>query len=200
MSLDVEEKSLYVNPAARSWRCSSDTVDPRIERFHRSLPGFAPTPLVPLDSVAAELGVRHVFIKDESNRMGLPSFKIFGASWATYRAVISKLNLTVGEVSLEELSVIARREKIGLFTASAGNHGRAVARMAKLLRINARVFVPMYLDQATKDLISGEDSQLVVVPGEYDSAVQQAKAQAERADGVMVQDTAFGGYEDIPQV
>ncbi|KAI9769213.1 MAG: hypothetical protein M1840_004342 [Geoglossum simile] len=174
---------LYLSPDAQSWRCTS-TIDPRISHFHRRLPGFTATPLISLDSIAAELGVKRVFIKDETSRMGLPAFKILGASWATYRAVVHKAGLTVG-APLEAVSVAAQKAKIEFFAATDGNHGRAVARMAKLLGVRANIFTPAYLDRAALDLIASEGAQ--------------ANAQAETAGGILVQDTAFEGYEEIPQ-
>ncbi len=193
-----QTRNLYVNLSARSWRYTS-TIDPRIGDFHRRFPGFSVTPLISLDSVAAELGVKHVLIKDESTRMGLPSFKILGASWAAYRAILHEVNLAVG-VSLQNLSVAARKENIKLFAATDGNHGRAVARVAKLLGIKAIIFIPMDLDQITHDLIASEEARVIVHEGDYDSTVRQAKVQAETAGGILIQDTAFKGYEEIPQV
>jgi diaminopropionate ammonia-lyase len=191
-------KEPYINPDARSWRCRS-AIDPRIVDFHRRLPGFTTTPLISLDSIAAELGVKRVFIKDESNRMGLPAFKILGASWATYRAILRKVGLTVG-VPLEDVSVAAQEAKIELFTAIDGNHGRAVARMAKLLGITASIFTTAHLDHETLNLIASEGAQVIVIEGDYDSAVQRAKTQAEIAGRILIQDTAFRGYEETPQV
>src|ERR1700709_69714 len=83
--MDSHRQGIYLNPKARSWKHAAH-VDPRIIEFHRCLPGFAPTPLISVEPVAKELGVKHVFIKDESSRAGLPAFKILGASWATYLA------------------------------------------------------------------------------------------------------------------
>lgn len=193
-----QTRDIYVNPSARLWRYTSP-IDCRIVDFHRRFPSFSVTPLVSLDSVAAELGVRHVFIKDESTRMNLPSFKILGASWATYRAILREVNLVVG-TSLEDLSVAARKENIKLLAATDGNHGRAVARMAKLLGIKADIFVPTDLDQITRDLIASEGARVIVYQGDYDSTVRHAKVQAETAGGILIQDTAFKGYEEIPQV
>ncbi|MEO5778174.1 MAG: PLP-dependent lyase/thiolase, partial [Arthrobacter oryzae] len=80
----------YANPAARSWRTAAPDS---AESFHRTLAGYAPTPLTELPSLAAELGVGRVFLKDESNRLGLPAFKILGASWAVCRALCQRYNL-----------------------------------------------------------------------------------------------------------
>ena len=102
-------KSWYCSPAARDWTGPSAPRD--AYAFHRSLPGYAPTPLVPVPAIAAELGVGRVLVKDESSRLGLPAFKILGASWACRQ-------------------VLEQRPGATLVTATDGNHGRAVARMA----------------------------------------------------------------------
>ena len=59
--------------------------------FHRRMPGYAPSPLHELPNVASDLGLGHVWAKDESSRLGLPAFKILGASWATYRVLSERL-------------------------------------------------------------------------------------------------------------
>ena len=77
--------SWYCSPAARQWTCPPGSTD--AQAFHRSLPGYAPTPLVPVPALAAELGVGQVLVKDESSRLGLPAFKVLGASWACERVL-----------------------------------------------------------------------------------------------------------------
>lgn len=114
----------YCNPAARHWSAAPGSAPARA--FHESLPGYAPTPLVDLPSVAAELGVGRVLVKDESARLGLPAFKVLGASWACER-------------------VLARQPGARLVTATDGNHGRAVARMAAHFGTSATVFVPQVM-------------------------------------------------------
>jgi len=189
---------IYVNPKARSWQYAPN-FDSRIVGLHQRLPGFAPTPLISVDSVARELGVKHVFVKDESIRADLPAFKILGASWATYRSVARAVGSSIG-VSLEDLSAIARKNDIKLFAATDGNHGRAVARMAKILGIESDIFVPSNLDQATQDLIASEGTRVVVIDGDYDYTVQQARIKSEVPNGILIQDTAFEGYTEIAQV
>lgn len=133
-------RSIYFNPAA----ANESSAAPQIEgltAFHQSFPNYAPTPLVQLPELAAELGISNVLVKDESNRFGLPSFKVLGASWGCFRAIAAQLSLP-STVSLDELSSRAKEASIVLTTASMGNHGRAVAFMARLLGIEARVFVP----------------------------------------------------------
>lgn len=188
----------YTNPSAQTWT-SHYTVDPRVEAFHRTLPGYAPTPLTPLPSVAQRMGVGHVLIKDESARFQLPAFKILGASWATCRAVSERLGLPV-TVSLEELRQAAKLRHVELFAASEGNHGRAVARMAQWLSIRSHILVPKNMDQATQERIAGEGAEVEVVDGDYDLAVEIADRRASASNGLLIQDNAWPGYELIPTV
>ncbi|KAJ6029527.1 uncharacterized protein N7446_011125 [Penicillium canescens] len=190
-------RPIYYNPAAANERINSPRIE-GLKSFHQSFPNYAPTPLVQLPELAVELGVSHVLVKDESNRFGLPSFKVLGASWGCFRAVAAKLGCPA-TISLEDLSTRAKAESIVLTTATMGNHGRAVAFMAGLLGIEARIFVPECMDQDTRDLIAGEGARIVVVKGDYDKAVQGALDESRLKEGaLLIQDTAFEGYEDVP--
>jgi diaminopropionate ammonia-lyase family len=192
------QKSIYVNPGARKWKYDGE-IDTRIKEFHQRMPGFSPTPLISIDSVAKELGVKHVFVKDESSRAGLPAFKILGASWASYRAMADATYSSIG-VPLEEISEAARKQGIKLFAATDGNHGRAVARVAKISGLDCDIFVPSNLDRPTQDLIASEGCRVVVVDGNYDYTVQEARVKSDVPNGLLIQDTAFEGYTEIAQV
>jgi diaminopropionate ammonia-lyase len=139
---------------------------------------------VELPEVAASLGVARVFAKDESNRFGLPAFKVLGASWAVRQAL--------------EAGLGGGRSPITFITASDGNHGRAVARTARLLGHRARVFVPDGVSAAAVAAIEGEGAPVVGVGGSYDVAVAAAADFAEAEDAVLLQDTAWDGYEQVP--
>lgn len=201
ISIMYRADEMFFNPGARTWTCSS-TIDVEINSFHRNLPGYSQTPLLNCNSIAAELGLKHVFLKDESIRMGLPAFKILGASWATYKAVtkLLQLPLTVDIQSIRD-SAGQNHKGLTLFAATDGNHGRAVARMATLLGIQSQIFVPNYLNESTCNSIANEGARVVEIPGDYDEAVARARATAILfgSDGLLIQDTAFDGYEDIPQ-
>ena len=189
---------MFTNPRAKSWTYKHDVNTSLAQKFHRSLPDFEATPLVAIDEVAHELGVHKVFVKDESNRLGLTSFKILGASWGVFRAIAARGNLPL-DSSLEDVSRAAQALNISLFSATAGNHGRAVARMAKLLQIPATIFVPKTTDDATQQRIAGEGAEVLVVQGDYDAAVAQAWHRSHQTEGgLLVQDNAFDGYEEIP--
>ncbi|KAI0438112.1 tryptophan synthase beta subunit-like PLP-dependent enzyme [Xylaria telfairii] len=166
--------------------------------FHRQLPGFNRTPLIDLDDVAKELGLRTVRLKDESTRLGLPSFKILGASWGTFRAIVQKFDLPLS-IDLEALKQAVANHPISLHAATDGNHGRAVARMGAILSIPTRIWVPAGAHPNTIELIRSEAAEVVVSGGDYDAAVLEAQKSAEMRGGLLIQDFAFKTYKDIPQ-
>ncbi|MFE7118486.1 pyridoxal-phosphate dependent enzyme [Streptomyces sp. NPDC057654] len=170
----------YARPAARGWSCEPAPAD--VRAFHASLSGYGHTPLTELPEVAAELGVGRFFVKDESSRLGLPAFKALGASWAVHRV----------------LAGAQGSAPIQLVTATDGNHGRAVARTAGLLGHRAHVFVADGVHPGAVAAIAGEGARVTEVPGVYDDAVRAAEAAAAAPDAVLVQDTAWPGYEEIP--
>ncbi len=204
MSIE-SRRPIHFNPAARSWK-SPGTPLAELETilgFHRQLSNYEPSRLVSLDSVAQDLGVRSVCLKDESTRLGLPSFKILGASWAVARSVAQKLGLPPGTTDLASIrqSLVARSIPIVLFAATEGNHGRAVARMGAMLSIPVEIHVPAGTHQIIIDLIQDEGAKVVVSTGDYDVAVRKARDNAAVQDGgILIQDCAFDAYNEIPQV
>ncbi|MFC4517649.1 diaminopropionate ammonia-lyase [Streptomyces ehimensis] len=182
--------SWFARPAARSWTCAPAPADAR--DFHASLPGYAPTPLTELPSLAAELGVGRVFVKDESSRLGLPAFKALGASWAVRRVLDGQT--TYGQAA----DGPGAAALVTLVTATDGNHGRAVARTSRLLGQRAHVFVPHSVHPEAVAAIAAEGAEVTRVAGTYDEAVRRAAEAAAAPDAVLVQDTAWPGYERIP--
>ena len=152
-----------VNAAARPEAVAPPVAD--AGSFHASLPGYRPTPVHELTSIADELGLAAVSVKDESDRLGLPAFKVLGASWAVERLLA------------------ARPETHTLVAASAGNHGRAVARVAALRSLDCRVFLPARAAEPRRVAIAGEGAEVVIVDGTYEDAVAAASL-AGTAEGV----------------
>jgi diaminopropionate ammonia-lyase len=189
---------MYRNSSAASWVYSGPGPNSQVEPFHRSLPNYSVTPLISLPDLARELGLGNVLLKDESNRLGLPAFKILGASWAVFKAVAAECNLPLTS-TLGEVGVAAKKAGIRLVTCTEGNWGRAVSRMAKYLQIAAVIFVPNFMDQATQKKIESEGAKVVVVDGDYDYSIKVATEEAAR-DGLLVMDVSWEGYEEIPEV
>lgn len=189
----------YCSAQARHWRC--DEPPPKATAFHRTLPGYQRTALRPIPSVASQLGVGQVFVKDESMRLELPAFKILGASWATFKAVTSHLGAVDTPASIDALrELVSRSESITLVTATDGNHGRALARMAKMIGAQARIFAPDIIPSHAVDGIKVEGAELVLLAENYDkTVVRAAENAAGDASTILVQDTAWEGYEDAPQ-
>ncbi len=175
-----------------------DTLDPF--SFHRKLPGYAPTPLLSTPSIASRLGLSRVLVKNESSRFGLPSFKLLGASFATYRALATRCGLELDDWStVEELAeALSLLRPFALAAATDGNHGRAVARMARLLGFEARIFVPRGTAAARIRAIESEGASCTVVEGDYDATIaRSAEEMGERC--LVVDDTSWPGYEEIPR-
>jgi diaminopropionate ammonia-lyase len=143
--------------------------------FHAALPGYRPTPLRALPAVAVELGLAAVALKDESDRLGLPSFKVLGASWAVERALREQPDAGT------------------LVTASAGNHGRAVAHVAAARGLRSRVFLPARAAPARWDAIAAAGAEVVVVDGDYEDAVARAAEAATEAGSVEIADVGAAG-------
>ncbi len=134
--------------------------------FHQSLDGYRPTPLRDLPATARDLRLASVALKDESDRLGLPAFKVLGASWAVERALREQPDVRT------------------LVTASAGNHGRAVAHVAASRGLRCRVYLPSRSVPARREAIAREGAEVVVIDGSYEDAVARAAADA-RQQGVL---------------
>src|SRR5512146_1589289 len=148
--------------------------------FHQKLPGYKPSPLIDAPGIADVLGVGKVWVKDESSRFGLPAFKFLGASWAIYRVLLERIGGSIEPwPTFDDLRErFAPLKPLTFVTATDGNHGRAVARMAHLLGFAAHIFVPREMAQARIDAIKGEGADVTMVAGSYDDAVTLAAALA----------------------
>lgn len=194
---------IYFAPS-RPLDMPADLVPSRApQAFHQQLPGYAPTPLVDSPELAALLGVGRLWIKDESSRLELPAFKILGASWAVAYAIDEWLrqNAVAPEPwrSVEQRAQqLAPLRPLMLAAATDGNHGRAVARMARLLGLDAHIFVPTGTAQARIDALVGEGATVTVVDGTYDDAVAESATLA-GPRCLVISDTAWPGYDTIPR-
>ena len=170
-----------------------------IVAFHSKLPGYTPTPLVSVDGIAGKLGIKRIFVKDEGKRFDLKAFKALGASYAVYRILQER---GAGSLQPEEfLSERGRKlaEGITFTCATDGNHGRALAWIARLLERKAVIFMPKGAVPSRIDAIKKDGAEVVVVEGGYDDAVGRASEEAERKGRVVIADVGYPGYMKIPR-
>ena len=170
--------------------------------FHESFPQYSVTPLVKLDHMAAYLGLKEVYVKDESYRFGLNAFKVLGGSFAMARYIAKQTGKDVSELPYNVLTSDELRKEFGqatFFTATDGNHGRGVAWAANKLGQKSVVLMPKGSTQTRLNNILKEGAKATIEEENYDECVRMANAMAEKTEnGVMVQDTAWEGYEEIP--
>jgi diaminopropionate ammonia-lyase len=174
----------------------------KANNFHRSFPQYSVTPLHKLSHLAGYLGIRNLYVKDESYRFGLNAFKVLGGSYAIGRYVAQQVGKDISELPYEVLSSSQLRDEFGqatFFTATDGNHGRGVAWAANKLGQKAVVRMPKGTTETRKRNIEKENALVTIEDMNYDDCVRlAAKEASETPHGVMVQDTAWDGYEEIP--
>lgn len=193
---------LLNQPATTAIKAVAPLCDPPTRApldFHRRLPGYTPTPLVDVPLLAARLGVGRVWVKDEAQRLGLPAFKILGAAWAVYRLICQRLGSAIRPwATIDELRAqIAPLGALTLVTATDGNHGRGVARVAAWLGWAAQVYVPRGTVAARIEAIESEGGRVVIVDGNYDEAVARAAADADTRH-LLIADTGPLDTDPVP--
>lgn len=149
-------------------------------QFHQSLSGYKPTPLISLDSLAKSMDVKNIWVKDESCRFGLDSFKILGASYAIHKLLDSNARIEV------------------LCAATEGNHGKAVARIGKQLSLKVVIFVPKNVSKTTLENLILEGALVEIVDGDYDKTVKSASLASRLNNWALIQDTSWRNYTKIP--
>ena len=174
----------------------------KANEFHKSFPQYSVTPLQKLSALADYLGVKGIYCKDESYRFGLNAFKVLGGSYAMGRYIAQELGRDISELPYNVLSSDKLREEFGqatFFTATDGNHGRGVAWAAKRLGQKAVVRMPKGTTKTRFDNIAKEGAEVTIEEVNYDDCVRMAAAEAAKTEhGIIVQDTAWAGYEEIP--
>ena len=174
----------------------------KVRAFHRSFPQYAPTPLSNRAQAARQLGLGGLFIKDESYRFGLNAFKVLGGSFAMASAIAEIVGRDIAETDYTYLTGEEFKREFApatFFTATDGNHGRGVAWSARQLGQKAVVLMPKGTVKSRFDNIAREGAHVSIEDANYDECVRRACTLAERAEnGIVVQDTAWEGYTDIP--
>lgn len=172
-----------------------------VRNFHATIEGYKATPLVSLDDLAKGLGVSRIYVKDESYRFGLNAFKGLGATYAIAKLLCEKLDVDINSISFDYLKSpeVAERIKDMVFvTATDGNHGRAVAWAATQLGCKSIVYMPKGSSIRRLQHIKDAGADVSITDVNYDEAVRIAKRKAEEIGGYVIQDTAWEGYEKVP--
>ena len=174
----------------------------KARKFHNTFSMYQETPLVSLQSLAEKLQVKSIYLKDESKRFGLNAFKVLGASYAIANEIGRRIGKEIIELSAESILSKETKEKIGditFVTATDGNHGRGVAWTANKLGQKAVVYMPKGSALERLENIRAEGAEAEITDMNYDDAVRLAQKMAEEKGWIVVQDTAWEGYEDIPR-
>jgi diaminopropionate ammonia-lyase len=155
----------------------------QVRDFHRTLPGYQPTPLVRRPGLARSLGLGELYVKHEGSRFGLGAFKGLGASWALHR---------LRQLQPGSLTTVS--------AASEGNHGRAVAWAARLAGIPCMIFLPRHVASERVENIRGEGATVILVDGTYEDAVRRCDAESREHGWQVISDVGYDGYLDIPEL
>ena len=172
-------------------------------RFHKSLTVYRPSPLVSLQKQAAACGIKGIYCKDESHRFGLNAFKGLGGTYAMFRILCEKLGLDENNIDyryFRKEDIRKRCEKIHFVTATDGNHGKGVSWAAKLFGCSATVFMPKGSVEARRKAIEDAGSAAAeITEFNYDQAVEHSWNLAQKNGWILIQDTAWDGYEQYPE-
>ncbi len=180
---------------------SSVAVAKESRRFHGTIPGYAPTPLLSLPAMATEIGIDRLFVKDESSRFGLNAFKSLGGSYAVANILAEKMGKALGEMEFKDLiqgtSPLIPQD-MTFITATDGNHGRGLAWFVNKLGYRSVVYMPKGSSKERLDNILAENADAHITQLNYDGSVHLAERDAGLHGWTLVQDTAWEGYEKIP--
>lgn len=198
----VNEQAGKTNIEKTSVAFMGHEVSEKVRNFHKSFPMYKVTPLHRLDGLAKEFGVSNIWVKDESYRFGLNAFKVLGGSYAVGKYLADKLNVDISEISFEKLRSKEVKEKLGditFVTATDGNHGRGIAWAANQLGQKSVVYMPKGSSEIRLNNIRKEGSDASITDLNYDDTVRLASQKAGENGWVLLQDTAWDGYEEVPE-
>lgn len=197
VDLIVRGRKPFVSEAAKLMNIEEAE---KVQSFHKGFPHYSETPLISLENLAEKFGVSGIYVKDESLRFGLNAFKALGASYAIGRFLAERLGFS--SVNYEEISSLRAREKLGdltFATTTDGNHGRGVAWTSTILGYRSVVNMPHGTVPERVENIRKAGGDVTVLPMNYDSAVQYTAEMAKKNNWILMQDTSWDGYEEIPK-
>ncbi len=197
-------KWILRSPSHETWQADNlfnvETAR-RARHFHRQLPSFRQTPLVSLSHLAHMMGVEGIYVKDESQRLELNSFKVMGGSFAIFRFLQKKLGLDDDKMTYRFLISKECHDMTGTLTfasATDGNHGKGIAWASRMLGHKCKIYVHRETSQARIDAIRMFGAEVTVVNGNYDDAVRQVAIDARDNGWEIISDTSWPGYTEVP--
>lgn len=165
--------------------------------------GYAETPLVSLDALAATTGVARIFYKQEAGRFGLGSFKALGGAYAVYRLLSALIEKETGTKPAPQDILDGRHSgivsKVTVTCATDGNHGRSVAWGARMFGCQAVIFIHATVSEAREQAIASYGAKVIRTAGNYDDSVREAARMAAENGWHVVSDTSYPGYTDVPR-
>lgn len=169
----------------------------KVFSIHSTIPNYKPTPLIEMKGLSKHLGLKKIWIKDESCRFGLNAFKVLGASYAVINYLSNLLKIS----NTSFLSLLNNKNALAEFvlvTATDGNHGRGVAWIAQQLGCKSVVYMPKGTAQSRFENIKSHGADVTIINGNYDNAVDLAKEKSNKNGWLLIQDTSWQNYQEIP--
>lgn len=200
LKLFVNNTKFYHHPTADLSNFTSEKLTD-VLTFHKTIPSYKPTPLYQLPALANYLGIRNIFVKDESQRFDLKAFKVLGGSFAMAKYIANELGEDISKLPFDRITsdqILNTIPTVTFATTTDGNHGRGVAWTAKQLKQKSVVYMPKGSSQERLEAIQNEGAKASITDLNYDDAVRMTAKQAKKHKWVVIQDTAWSGYEDIP--
>jgi len=206
MTGSADDYSFCANPlASKAARYGPEQEEvlnaPAFDRARKTIeswPGYGLTPLVPLSGIAREAGVGALHYKDEASRFGLGSFKALGGAYAVWQVLLREADRK--GISSSDREAFAQFAKtMTVCCATDGNHGRSVAWGAQTFGCNCVIFIHATVSEGRKQAIEKYGARVVRCAGNYDDSVREAQATADREGWIVVSDTSYEGYRDIPK-
>lgn len=172
-----------------------------VHEFQKTHSFYTETPLYQLKNLSEHLNLADIRVKDESSRFGLNAFKVMGGIYAVGKYLAERLGENIDDLTFESLQSSKVKEKLGELTfisATDGNHGRGIAWAARELGHKSVIYMPKGSSLQRLTAIRNEGAKAEITEINYDETVRMCANLANENGWVLVQDTAWEGYDDIP--
>jgi len=203
--------SHFANPAAVSAGPYPEHLKAiaSLEKSHAAIdvisqwPGYSATPLYSLEHLAKDIGVTKIWYKDESQRFHLKSFKALGGAYAVARQLQAKVAEVTGEIpGVKDL--LDRKfddivHQVVITCATDGNHGRSVAWGCQMFGCQCVIYIHRDVSEGRKQAKEAFGAKVIRITGNYDESVKHADREAKQLDHIIVSDTSYEGYMEIPK-